>query len=248
MILISILVSCQPTQKRQKITIKTQYGPIICELYNETPKHRDNFLKLIKDSVYSNLLFHRVIDNFVVQGGDPDSKNAIQGQLLGEGGLKYTIPAEFNPALFHKRGALAAARESDDVNPKKESASTQFYLVVGKKLNQMELKNIEEKKNLEIFKKSLESIMKQGYLTGKHLSQDSAFSIAKKYQEEHHFKFSKEQKEKYSNIGGVPRLDGNYTVFGEIIQGMEVVDKIAKLPTDSNDRPKQDVRFTIITN
>lgn len=247
-IILYVLISCNETPKRQTITIKTSYGPIVCELYNETPKHRDNFIKLIKDSVYTNLLFHRVISGFVVQGGDPDSKKAIPGQLLGEGGLPYTIPAEFNPALYHKRGALAAARESDDVNPKKESASTQFYIVVGKKLSTSELKLVEEKKNLEIFKKSLEKILKQGYLTGKRISEDSAFSLAKKYQEEHPFKFTKEQTEAYTKTGGVPRLDGNYTVFGEIIQGMEVVDKIAKLPTDSNDRPKQDVRFTILTN
>lgn len=240
--------SCNEEASRHKVIIKTEYGKIVCELYNETPLHRDNFLKLIKDSLYTNLLFHRVIDGFVVQGGDPDSKNATPGQLLGEGGLKYTIPAEFNPTLIHKRGALAAARESDDVNPAKESASTQFYIVVGKKLTDSELKLLEEKKNLDIFKKSLEKIMKQGYITGKHLSQDSAFSLAKKYQEEHAFKFTNEQIEIYKKSGGVPRLDGNYTVFGEVTEGMEVVEKIAKLPTDSNDRPIKDVRFTIITN
>lgn len=241
-----IIISCSVKEKKQEIQISTEYGDIIVELYNETPNHKDNFIKLIQDSFYTNLLFHRTIQGFVIQGGDPESKNAVPGQLLGEGGLKYTIPAEIHPDIYHKRGVIAAARESDDVNPLKHSASTQFYIVQGKIVTESELLQIEEKKNLDIMRKKMEDIL-ENKNNNSAISIDSALTLAKNYQAKHLFKFSESQKEMYTKIGGAPKLDGNYTVFGEVIQGMEVVDKIAKLQTDSSDRPLKDIRFTIKT-
>ena len=162
-------------------------------------------VKLVKSRYYDSLLFHRVIANFMIQGGDPQSKNAKPGQMLGNGGPDYTIPFEYVPEYVHKRGAVAAARMSDNVNPKKESSGSQFYIVQGRKFTMDELNILEQRG----------------------------------------FKFTDEQKQIYSTIGGSPHLDGQYTVFGEVISGMDVVDKIASLPTDRNNRPLQDVKFTI---
>jgi peptidyl-prolyl cis-trans isomerase B (cyclophilin B) len=172
----------------------------------------------------------------MIQGGDPDSKNATSGQLLGEGGLHYTVPAEFNKKLYHKRGVLAAAREGDSTNPKKESSSTQFYIVGGKKFTNKDLDALENKKNNPLLKKKLEelnAITKEDTLK------------AKKTLEKTMFKFPKKHRETYIKEGGTPHLDQNYTVFGEVTAGMEVVDKIANLQTDKNDRPIEDIRFTI---
>ena len=182
----------------------TNYGKIVLKLYNETPQHRDNFVKLVEKGTYNGLLFHRVIQKFMIQGGDPESRGAKPGKLLGEGDLGYTIPAEFNSALFHKRGALAAARQGDDVNPNKESSSVQFYIVQGSVWDEQALNMMEQR-------------------FGK--------------------KFSKEQREAYTTLGGAPHLDGDYTVFGEVVEGMEVVDMIASLKCDPNDRPLEDVRI-----
>lgn len=239
---------CSGKEKRTQIIIKTKFGSVTVELYNETPKHRDNFIKLIKDSVYTDLLFHRTIKEFMIQGGDLDSKNAKPGALLGEGGLPYTIPAEFKPDLYHKRGVIAAARESDQVNPLRLSSSTQFYIVQGKKFTMDELNRIEQKKNLTTLSNKLKELRRDQINANAlktEASEDSLYAIAKKYAEENLFHFSSKQKETYREIGGTPQLDGSYTVFGEVIQGMEVVDKIANLPTDSNDRPLEDIRFSI---
>ncbi|MGB4095413.1 MAG: peptidylprolyl isomerase [Bacteroidales bacterium] len=206
-IIMIILFSAISTLSSQsvKIVIRTEYGDIQAILYDKTPLHRDNFVKLIKSGYYDSLLFHRVIANFMIQGGDPQSKNAKPGQMLGNGGPDYTIPFEYVQEYFHKRGAIAAARMSDNVNPKKESSGSQFYIVQGRKFNMDELNMLEQRG----------------------------------------FKFTDEQKQIYSTIGGSPHLDGQYTVFGEVISGMDVVDKIASLPTDRNNRPLQDVKFTI---
>ncbi|MFW0714563.1 peptidylprolyl isomerase [Pedobacter sp. N23S346] len=193
--------------KNQYIRIKTQYGECIIKLYNETPLHRDNFLKLTKKGFYNGTLFHRVIKSFMIQGGDPDSRNAKPDSLLGEGGPKYTIPAEFRDSLFHKKGVLAAAREGDMVNPAKASSGSQFYLVQGKVFTDEQLNALEEKR------------LK--------------------------FKIPEWQRQVYKTIGGVPHLDRNYTVYGEIVVGLDMVDKIAALDTDKNDRPKQDVKMDI---
>lgn len=188
------------------VQIATDYGTMKIKLFNETPKHRDNFLKLVKEGYYNDLLFHRVINNFMIQGGDPDSKNAKADKKLGEGGPNYTIPAEFVPALYHKKGALAAAREGDDVNPNKESSGSQFYIVQGTKV---------DPNNFEM--------MERRYKT----------------------KFSDEQKLVYSTIGGAPSLDNNYTVFGEVIEGLDVIDKITAVEMGKNDRPAKDIKMKI---
>lgn len=193
--------------KNQYVRIKTEFGECIIKLYNETPLHRDNFLKLVKKNYYNGTLFHRVIKDFMIQGGDPDSRNAKPDSLLGEGGPKYTIPAEFRDSLFHKKGVLAAAREGDIVNPSKASSGSQFYLVQGKVFTDEQLNALEEKR------------LK--------------------------FKIPEWQRQVYKTIGGVPHLDRNYTVYGEIVMGLELVDKIATMKTDKNDRTKQDVKMEI---
>jgi len=177
----------------------------IIRLYNETPQHRDNFLKLAKEGFYDETLFHRVIKDFMIQGGDPDSKNAAPGILLGEGDLNYTIPAEFNDSLFHKKGVLAAARDN---NPEKASSAAQFYLVQGKTYTAKELDRLEELK-----------------LKGR--------------------KIPAYQRHIYETVGGAPFLDQNYTVFGEVVKGIDFIDDIAALPTDSNDRPIRDQAMSI---
>jgi peptidyl-prolyl cis-trans isomerase B (cyclophilin B) len=211
-LLIAFLASCtasKPNTKKDqttKVKIETDSGTIVVKLYNETPLHRDNFIKLVQEHFYDGLLFHRVIKNFMIQGGDPDSKNAQPGVVLGEGGLPYTIPAEFNPSLFHKKGALAAAREGDDVNPTKASSSTQFYLVEGKVLTDAEIDKMETR-----------------------------FKI----------KIPEEHRKIYRTIGGTPFLDMNYTVFGEVESGLDVISKIANAQKDSNNRPLKDIKMKI---
>ena len=191
-------------EKEYYIKIETSYGDMVVKLYNETPLHRDNFLKLVKEGVYDDLLFHRVINQFMIQGGDPNSRNAKPGQMLGEGGLGYTVPAEFVPTLYHKKGALAAARQGDGVNPEKASSSCQFYIVQGTTWDAERLKSVEQR-------------------MGK--------------------SFTAEQAEVYAKIGGTPFLDGDYTVFGEVVEGLEVVDKIAAVPCGPMDRPVEDVKM-----
>ncbi|WP_205940990.1 peptidylprolyl isomerase [Pedobacter yonginense] len=201
---ISMFSAFAAKPKNQYVSIKTEFGTCIVKLYNETPLHRDNFLKLAKQGFYNGTLFHRVIKDFMIQGGDPDSKNAKPDSLLGSGGLKYTIPAEFRDSLFHKKGVLAAARDN---NPEKASSSCQFYLVQGKVFTDEQLNSLEEKR------------LK--------------------------FKIPEWQREVYKTLGGTPHLDRNYTVYGEIVQGLDVVDRIAVLPTDKNNRPKQDVKMEV---
>lgn len=205
LLMMPVFQNCSDRNKNT-VTIKTEYGDIKIRLYDETPKHRDNFLKLAKKGYFDSLLFHRVIKNFVIQGGDPDSKNAAPGILLGNGGPGYDIPAEIAPELKHKRGAVGAARESDDVNPQKKSSGSQFYIVVGKKFDE-------------------EAILK----------------VEQKYKR----KFSKKDRKLYRTTGGTPHLDGNYTVFGEVIEGMDIVDKISQVMTDTNDRPVKDIKMKI---
>jgi len=192
--------------KEQKVQIETEYGKIVLKLYNETPLHRDNFIKLIKDDFYKDLLFHRIIGDFMIQGGDPDSKGAPAGKMLGAGDIGYTTPAEFDSALIHKKGALAAARQGDAVNPKKESSGCQFYIVDGKTQTEDELQRLS---------------MQTGV------------------------KYTLEQIEIYKTIGGTPFFDMQYTVFGEVVEGMDVIDKIAAVQTGRGDRPVKDLKFTI---
>nr|WP_121270011.1 peptidylprolyl isomerase [Pedobacter schmidteae] len=190
--------------KNQYVKIATEQGECIIKLYNETPLHRDNFIKLTEKGTYNGTLFHRVIKDFMIQGGDPDSKTAVKGALLGEGTVGYTVPAEFRDSLFHKKGVLAAAR---DDNPEKASSGSQFYLVQGKKFTDEQLDAV-EKNRLK-------------------------------------FKIPEWQRAVYKTLGGTPHLDRNYTVYGEVVKGIELIDKIAGAATDGNNRPTTDVKMTI---
>ena len=191
------------TQAQTKVRIETPYGDMVVKLYDETPKHRDNFIKLVQEGFYNDLLFHRVIASFMIQGGDPESKNAPANKMLGAGDVGYTIPAEFVQGLYHKKGALSAARQGDAVNPAKASSGCQFYVVQGQVYTPEMLAKFES----------------YGY------------------------KFTDEQKKLYSTVGGTPHLDGDYTVFGEVIEGLDVIDKIAAVQTNPSDRPLEDVRM-----
>ena len=203
-------VACS-SQKDMKVRMHTTAGVIDMCLYDETPKHRDNFLKLVKEQQYDSLLFHRVIKDFMIQGGDPDSRNASAGALLGEGDLGYTVEAEFMPQVhFHRRGVLAAAREGDDVNPTKASSAIQFYIVWGK---------VYTKEQLEAYKEFYKR------RTGRELA------------------VTPEQEVAYTTVGGTPHLDGEYTVFGEVVSGLDVVERIQSVACDANDRPLEDVRI-----
>ena len=194
------------SEKKYYVLIETSYGNMVAELYNETPKHRDNFLKLVNEGFYNDLLFHRVINRFMIQGGDPGSRNARQGQMLGNGNLGYTIPAEFVKGLFHKKGALAAARMGDQVNPTKASSSCQFYIVQG---------NVWQPEQLNMMSMQMNKT------------------------------FSQEQIDAYTTVGGTPHLDDDYTVFGQVIEGLDVIDKIAAVQCGPVDRPVEDVKMKI---
>lgn len=202
----------QNPKKETKIQITTSYGDITLKLYNETPKHRDNFIKLAKEGFYNETLFHRVIQNFMIQGGDPDSKNAAKGIALGEGDVGYTIPAEFNSKFIHKKGALAAARQPDNINPEKASSGCQFYIVQGRTSTKDDIDKLLKRKN-----------------------SDRTEPIA----------YTKEQYEIYETLGGTPHLDMDYTVFGEVVEGFEVIEKIAAVEKDKRDRPIEDIKMTI---
>lgn len=250
--------SKQPEQKRVKI--ETEYGDMIIELYDQTPKHKENFLHLVDSGFYNDLLFHRVIKQFMIQGGDPESKNAAPGQMLGNGGPGYTIPAEFNDSLFHKKGALAAARQGDQVNPTKASSGSQFYIVQGKTYTVEELQQMEQQLNDQRYSEYRNKVLMQPQHN--HLAQEIMEAMNTQNQEAYNrilgqidslvhdafpnippFKFTQKQIDVYTTVGGVPHLDGNYTVFGEVVEGLDVIDKIAAVQTDANDRPSKDVKM-----
>lgn len=196
-----------PEPPRRHAVIETAFGNMTVELSNYTPQHRDNFIKLVEQHYFDSLLFHRVINGFMIQGGDPDSKNAPAGQVLGQGGPGYTVPAEFVDDLVHTKGALAAARLGDQVNPEKASSGSQFYLVQGQPINEQMLGQIEQIRKFQYAPAQKEAYMKSGF--------------------------------------GTPSLDREYTVFGYVVEGMEVIDKIAAVATDANNRPLEDIRMQI---
>jgi len=213
--ILSVLLSCggflfaqdneqleEEIMKDPIVKMHTNYGDIIIKLYNETPQHRDNFLKLVEECFYDSTLFHRVIAGFMIQAGDPDSKNAVPKKQLGAGGPGYTVPAEFRKDLIHKNGALAAARQGDQVNPQKRSSGSQFYIVVGRPWTEDEMIMVQQKTGI---------------------------------------KYTDEQKKIYETIGGYPFLDREYTVYGEVIEGLDVVDAISVADTNPADRPLQDI-------
>jgi len=202
-------VKIKKKDRRKDVELVTNYGNIVLRLNDSTPLHRDNFIRLVKTGYYDSVLFHRVINRFMIQSGDPESKHAEKGQPLGNGGPKYTIPAEFRVTLFHRKGVLAAARDGDDVNPEKASSGSQFYIVQGKKFTDAGLDSVETYR-----------------LKGRKIPDD--------------------QREVYKTIGGTPHLDQGYTVFGEVVSGLDVVDTIAAVPTskeEDRDRPLEDVRI-----
>ncbi|PWJ34218.1 peptidylprolyl isomerase [Sediminitomix flava] len=242
------------------VKIHTELGDIYAVLYKDTPKHRENFLKLAQEEFYDKTLFHRVIRNSIVQGGDPTSKDAHRGQKLGKGDIGYTIPAEMNPTHFHKKGALAAARLPDSVNPEKESNGSQFYFVVGKKFSEQSLKKelIDYKKLIPAFREWLKKdelidLRTEVYWADMDNDQKKVMNwavqnkeqIEKELNIELDRTISEQAKQFYLTEGGMPLLDGDYTVFGEIVKGMEVVEKMSKLRKDKYDRPIEDISMEI---
>ena len=242
-------------EKRTLVKLETTMGNITVALYNETPKHRDNFITLVKEGVYDSTLFHRVIKQFMIQAGDPDSKNASDTAMLGSGDVGYTIPAEFNPKFFHKKGVLAAARQGDDVNPEKASSGCQFYIVTGRKFTEPQLLGMENKINEQREEALFDSLARQhmkeiykmrkaGDNAGLLELQDTLEAQARELADkEEKFRFTPEQIKAYSTIGGAPHLDGSYTVFGEVTEGMEVVDNIEIAKTNRADRPIENIRI-----
>ncbi|RUT73161.1 peptidylprolyl isomerase [Ancylomarina longa] len=255
-----LLASCQQNSKigtkNRIIEIETDYGDMTIRLYDETPKHRDNFIKLASQNYYNGTLFHRVINGFMIQGGDPDSKGSKPGQHLGEGGPGYQIAAEINPKFFHKKGVIAAARESDDVNPEKKSAGSQFYIAQGKVYTKGALDSVQMQLNSRLKSKIFNQIQRENVeaLTKSQTDGDmnKMTEIVDRIQNEvdsifnsSKIEFTKDQIEVYTTVGGIPHLDGNYTVFGEVVKGMDVIDKIAAVEKDDFDRPIKDVEMKV---
>lgn len=239
--------------KRPMVALKTTHGTIVLELFNETPLHRDNFLKLVKKGAYDSLLFHRVIKDFVIQGGDPDSKKAISGQALGDGDVGYTVPAEFNPNLYHRKGVLATAR---DQNKTRASSGIQVFIVQGKVQTDSLLEVAETRINKMLarhyawnnpdIEPLFDSILTfeqrddQAQLTR---YRDSLEQLLEDYNDFERYAIPREHKEVYKTVGGTPHLDQNYTVFGRVVRGLDIVDHIASVETDERDRPTEDVRI-----
>ena len=255
-IAIALLESCAVKKNSASVVcLETNYGKITVKLYPETTKHKQNFLKLVENGFYNGVLFHRVISSFMIQGGDPGSKTAKPGAMLGSGDVGYTIPAEFvYPHYYHKKGVLAAAREGDQENPQKASSGCQFYIVEGKKFTDEQLNQLESNN-----KQKLEAKLYQQVLTTRkdemksYQLDDNKFkinelreSILKKarlqLETDTTYKFTKKQRADYKTVGGTPHLDGEYSVFGEVIEGMDVVDKISAVQVDDNNRPIIDVK------
>ena len=244
------------TEERKTIEMVTDKGTMTIELYNETPLHRDNFIKLAKDKALDSLLFHRVIKEFMVQGGDPDSKYAKPQDTLGNGDLPYLVDAEIHPDLFHKKGVLVAAR--DDL-PSRASSAMQFYLVQGKVWNDSLLDKSEGRindwlaehqlKQDSIYKPLLDALQKSYTEGDRELAKkisDSIMNVAKTYSTFKTYTIPESHREVYKTIGGTPHLDQNYTVFGEVISGLDVIDSIAISPTNSQNRPLIDVRIQTV--
>lgn len=238
-----------------KVEVETTMGTFTVMLYGGTPRHRDNFLKLVREGYYNGTLFHRVINEFMVQAGDPDSRNAEPGQQLGAGGPDYKIDAEIvYPKHFHKRGALAAARQADQVNPARQSSGSQFYVVTGKKLAEGKMAQMEQymqqSRRQEIFNRKVQEhraeimqMQQSADHAGLKALQDKLVAETDAEAAANPAKLTDEQRHAYTTEGGTPHLDGQYTVFGEVVSGMDVIDRIEKVPTGRADRPKEDVRI-----
>lgn len=249
----SVKAQTTMTNPDTTVLIKTSEGDIIVRVYGDTPKHQANFLKLVREGYYNNTLFHRVINEFMVQAGDPDSREGKPGQQLGAGGPDYTIEAEIAyPKHFHKRGALAAARQGDQVNPEKRSSGSQFYIVTGKKVSEAELTAMARQGAMqEEFNRLAQAHMQQIRAMQQSGDQQGLMALQNELVEQVNAKFAndstaglpKEIIDTYAKIGGTPFLDRNYTVFGEVVSGMDVVEKIEKAETDAGDRPVKDIRI-----
>jgi len=251
--IILLLIACNaPGDNKDTIVlIKTTSGDIKVKLYDNTPLHRDNFIKLVNMGFYEGISFHRVIKDFMIQAGDPATRTGLTKEQLDTLD-RYTIAAEFRREYFHKKGALAAAREGNDVNPEMRSSGTQFYIVQGKKQTEADLKTTEERINSNtkqaLFSRLIKETADSARLSGKPLQESEIQEIASMKMFDYltskgEFKFSPEQISSYVNSGGVPRLDGTYTVFGEVIEGIEVVDKIAATQTNTGDKPLNDIKI-----
>jgi peptidyl-prolyl cis-trans isomerase B (cyclophilin B) len=243
----------QETSKRKTLEMVTNYGTMVIELYNETPLHRDNFINLVTHKAYDSLLFHRVIDSFMIQAGDPDSKHATATDTIGSGDAPYSVAAEFDISLFHKKGALAAARDN---NPEKASSAMQFYIVKGKVHNDSLLDLAEiytnENKAMAYFQKkgtqqalldSIQNALFSGKRSQYKALRDSTLQLAKASADFKSYVMPEPHKNIYKSIGGYPRLDQNYTVFGEVVEGLAIIDSISKVETGAFNRPKTPVRI-----
>ncbi|MDD2563892.1 MAG: peptidylprolyl isomerase [Salinivirgaceae bacterium] len=249
----------QESQKRKKVEIDTKFGVMVIELYNETPKHRDNFLKLVSQKYYDGVLFHRVINNFMIQGGDPNSRNAQPNEQLGNGGPNYTIDAEILPQLFHKKGALAAARQGDNVNPLKKSSGSQFYIVHGQKYTEAQMNATINRANQTQIQELTKEYISKNQKIADQLKEfqeaklyDSVNSIVQNImnivQNSPDFKpktYRSEKIQAYSTIGGTPHLDEGYTVFGQVVSGLSIIDSIAAQPVGKSDRPIENLKMKI---
>ncbi len=238
-----------------KVKIQTMLGDITVRLYDETPIHRDNFIKLVKEGYYDGTLFHRVIKDFMIQGGDPDSKGAPAGKMLGVGGPDYTLEAEIKDGLFHKRGALAAARQGDEVNPERRSSGSQFYIVWGQVYNEGQLRQFSKQLKMQKVQSAFNQLVSEHRdeimqmrrdrnRAGLQELQDKLVAEAEK-QSADFAGLTEEQMKIYSTIGGTPHLDGQYTVFGEVEEGLDVVDMIQTTATGRGDRPVDDLEMKI---
>lgn len=257
---VCLLISCAQNKEEYLVTIKTPYGDMKAVLYDETPLHKENFVKLVEKKFFDSLLFHRVIQGFMIQGGDPDSRLALPGQPLGQGGPGYTVKAEIKENLFHEKGSLAAARLSDQQNPEKESSGSQFYIVQGRVMP------ADETEGLKYDQNNLMMGLTQMYQSNEHTAcfdslnqimatgdrkayEQRLYSLAGRVERVTGLKVSKtvnpDMEKAYTTVGGTPSLDGGYTVFGKVISGVDVIDKIAVVAKGDGDRPLEDVRMII---
>ena len=244
----------QKTQSNMKVKIQTMLGDIVVRLYDETPIHRDNFIKLVKQGYYDGTLFHRVIKGFMIQGGDPDSKGAPAGKMLGVGGPDYTLEAEIKDTLFHKRGALAAARQGDEVNPERRSSGSQFYIVWGQVYNESQLHQFSKQLRMQKVKSAFNRLVAEHrdeiMQMRRDRNRDGLQALQEQLIAEAENKVGKtgltdEQLKLYSTLGGTPHLDGQYTVFGEVEEGLDVVEMIQNSATGRGDRPVDDIEMKL---
>ncbi len=252
------IMGMEAKEKENLVKIECEYGTMVVRLYDDTPQHRDNFLKLVKEGFYNDLLFHRVIKDFMVQGGDPDSKDAPAGKQLGAGDVGYTVPAEFvYPTHYHKKGALAAARQGDQVNPEKRSSGCQFYIVQGKKYNENELNQMERALGQKAMQARFDQLVQENKdsIKAMRMNRDQAGlqalqeqlikTVETEFKDKQSVKMPEQMRKDYMEIGGTPFLDNEYTVFGEVVEGLDVIDKIAAVETNPGDRPKTDIKMKV---